>query len=339
MRREMERGMQAIQRSYQETQEALRREMQERLAKKDEELNLAKSLNQREAQMEIERERERLQNELQQQLQRAEQEKASLLQEQEVQRKRREREMADKLEVYNKKVQALEAQKIQRVQELQSESLPKIAFGKADWERFFGEVGEEPPLPADIKKILQGSCPFWKGKRVQDTHMLTLIPKTVNGRPLTLNTLKEMIQRPRGGGHATKCEYCVYGREAKKEFEDQGVDRPYWVLMTKDVLEGSRDNKQYNLRKEYAKTGLPYEMPYTLEAVISILMHHTKTGERLYPAKPRTYIQCREKTGNGWSFVVGDFSVQGLDVCRIPDRDFIVGTVGFGALRRSCLSS
>jgi len=56
------------------------------------------------------------------------------------------------------------------------------AFGKAKWTKYFGDIGTEPPLPADIDKIIHGPCAIWAGKRVRETHMLTLIPSHVNGK-------------------------------------------------------------------------------------------------------------------------------------------------------------
>src|ERR1700733_14909271 len=64
--------------------------------------------------------------------------------------------------------------------------IPAVSFGKAQCEKYFGDVGIEPPLPPDIEQILDASCPFWPGKKVKETHLLTLIPQTVNGQSLTL---------------------------------------------------------------------------------------------------------------------------------------------------------
>src|SRR6476620_385041 len=38
---------------------------------------------------------------------------------------------------------------------------PKIAFGKKQWAKYFGDIGEEPPLPKDIDKILKSPCPLF----------------------------------------------------------------------------------------------------------------------------------------------------------------------------------
>ena len=72
------------------------------------------------------------------------------------------------------------------------------------WERYFGEVGVFPALPADIAEILSSPCPFWEGKQVRDTHLLALIPSRVGGKALTLDYLGELIQSPKGGGHETE---------------------------------------------------------------------------------------------------------------------------------------
>ena len=76
------------------------------------------------------------------------------------------------------------------------EWLRNFDFGARDWIRYYGEVEESPPLPPHIFKILMSSCLYWEGKRVEETHLLTLIPETVNGAPLTLNTLRELIKSP-----------------------------------------------------------------------------------------------------------------------------------------------
>ena len=72
--------------------------------------------------------------------------------------------------------------------------VPQCAFGKEKWEEYFGDVGVEPALPPNILEILSSPCPFWPGKKVEETHLLVLIPEKVNGKPLTLKTLGELVQ-------------------------------------------------------------------------------------------------------------------------------------------------
>jgi len=67
------------------------------------------------------------------------------------------------------------------IQKGQLEGLETYAFGKAKWEIYFGDIGEEPPLPPNIHGILAGRCPFDPKKTVRETYMLVLVPATVGG--------------------------------------------------------------------------------------------------------------------------------------------------------------
>ena len=193
-------------------------------------------------------------------------------------------------------------------------SVPSIAFGKAKWLQYFGEIGEEPPLPLSIHQILQSQSPIWPRKQVVETHMLVLIPRTVNGMPFTLDALEQLIQHPKQG-HTTKYRY--YPEEAKKALGNHSPPTSYWILMTKDVLPDSR-------AKTYAdqcalvencgqKARVPYQVPSTLESATSILLEHVQTGTRLYNNEPWTYTRCQEKVA-GWQMAVGGFHPAGLSV-------------------------
>jgi hypothetical protein len=93
---------------------------------------------------------------------------------------------------------------------------------------------------------LESRCPFWPDKKVKDTHLLVLVPAKVDGQPFTLDLLEKLIKHPKGGGHATAYDY--YDSDTKKQFGTQSPPASYWVLMTRDVLDGSR-NKKYKDQK------------------------------------------------------------------------------------------
>jgi len=162
---------------------------------------------------------------------------------------------------------------------------------------------------------------------VRETHIFILVPKTVKGKPLTLNTLKELIEKPKQG-HATK--YKFYENVVKKELGNQSIPESYWALMTKDVLPNSRD-KNYSEQQAFIKR--PYAVPGALEMAIAILVHHVKSGEKLYPDKPYTYIRCKEKLSNGDRVVVGSFGVSGLSVRYDYDENHR-DDCGLGGLRK-----
>jgi len=136
--------------------------------------------------------------------------------------------------------------------ELKSMLIDSFVFNKAQWEYYIGAVGKEPPLPGNIHEILQSQCPIWPGKTIAQTHILTLIPKTVNGEPVTLKTLGELVQKPKRG-RATKYSGFYSGG-----YENTPVSESHWVLMARDVIPNSRkfytDQKQ--LTQTYNKKGI-----------------------------------------------------------------------------------
>ena len=196
-------------------------------------------------------------------------------------------------------------------------------FGPREWCRYFGEVGEAPSLPAYMDEILHGPCPFWPDKTVKDTHLLVLIPSTVDGRAFNLDLLGELVQRPRGGGHST--QYFLYDDEVQRSLGDAYPSSSYWVLMTRDVLEGSR-SKPYTAQqalvaaRTYYIAYPPYEIPRVLEAATVMLTHYVHSGERLYEggadALPGTSTCCAEALGDEAGYqspaTVGRFCDRGL---------------------------
>jgi len=189
----------------------------------------------------------------------------------------------------------------------------EMAFGKAKWEEYIGTVGAEPPLPGNIHEILQSQCPIWPGKKVAQTHILTLVPKTVNGKALTLQTLGELVKHPKRG-NATK-----YRTFSPSVHENTPVGESHWVLMARDVIPNSR-NKSYSdqkrLAQTYNKNGVEYEVPRLLDATVNIFMEYVRTKTRLFSDSPSTYTRCQEtyKNEGKYQMVVGGFSASGLCV-------------------------
>jgi hypothetical protein len=196
-------------------------------------------------------------------------------------------------------------------------------FGEAEWKQYFGDVGSAPDLPSHIAAILDGPCPFWPHKKVRDTHLLVLIPATVDGVPFTLNLLGELIQHPSHGGHRT--EYRYYNERIKVQIGKESPPHSYWVLLTRDVLPGSRNTgyaDQKALVANYARRkSVPYALPSVLEAATAILMHHALEGERLFGDDPWTYTRCPAGMDDRDPAVVGGFGSSGLFV-SVSSYDF-----------------
>jgi hypothetical protein len=199
--------------------------------------------------------------------------------------------------------------------------VPISVFGPKEWSQYFGEVGSAPPLSEKMVDVLHSPCPFWAGKSVKDTHLLVLIPSTVDGKPFSLNLLGELIKSPKGGGHSTK--YSFYDSDIQKGLGNRSPAGSYWVLMTRDVLEDSR-NKEYSAQEALVaarsrETGLSYGLPGVLEAATVILSHYVRGGERLYSDSPSVYTRCQESVKELFSIVscpvvVGGLSAEGLFV-------------------------
>ena len=143
---------------------------------------------------------------------------------------------------------------------------------------------------------------------MKDTHLLALIPSHVAGQPLTLDYLGELIKSPKEGGYRTQYGWCSIGVEA---IESQSPESSYWVLMTRDVLDESR-NKRYQEQCALVARHQGYTVPGVLEAAVVMLLHHVRSGERLYSDHPSTYTRCRDKGRNqGDRVIIGAFSSQG----------------------------
>jgi NLR family CARD domain-containing protein 3 len=196
-------------------------------------------------------------------------------------------------------------------------------FGEVEWKQYFGDVGSAPDLPSHIAAILDGPCPFWPHKKVRDTHLLVLIPATVDGVPLTLNRLGELIKHPSHGGHRT--EYRYYNERIKVQIGKESPPHSYWVLLTRDVLPGSRNTgyaDQKALVANYARRkSVPYALPSVLEAATAIFMHHALEGERLFGDDPWTYTRCPAGMDDRDPAVVGGFGSSGLFV-SVSSYDF-----------------
>jgi hypothetical protein len=212
----------------------------------------------------------------------------------------------------------------QNMQALVRIRLPAEVFGAEEWRQYFGEVGEVPPYPEHLIDTLNSPCPFWARKSVKNTHLLVLIPSRVAGQPFSLNLLEKLIDRPQGGGHPTR--YRCYYDGVQRVLGAQSPGGSYWVLMTREVLEGSR-NKDYASQKSLVatragETELPYELPGALEAATVILSHYVRSEERLYTDNPWTWTRCRELVDNRLPVIVGGFSSGGLGVGSDGGRSY-----------------
>ncbi|MHA7878107.1 MAG: hypothetical protein ACX93T_04300, partial [Bacteroidota bacterium] len=146
-------------------------------------------------------------------------------------------------------------------------------------------------------------------------HLLTLIPSHVtlpDGRhvPFTLNQLGELAKEHYFPNNAEGYKY--YDSDVRTQFGAISSNSSYWLLMTRDVLQGTRKKaytEQQEMVKQYAVKG--WGLPSGLEAATSILAHYAQSGnrqERLFGVSPWTYTRCtpEQLISDCWGLFDGD---------------------------------
>lgn len=188
------------------------------------------------------------------------------------------------------------------------------------------DIGKADPIPKDILKILGQPCPFFEGKNVRQTHMLVWIPSKINGEPLSLNSLGQCVKVKSFPDNADGYDY--YWDLVKNRIGDKAIEQGGWVLMTKDVLPGSR-TKNYTQQKNMVEKCKGYEVPKVLEAAFCIFAKFYSSDIRLYSENPGTLTRCRDQIYD-LQICIGDFALSGLEICNFIDGE----RSGVAALRK-----
>jgi hypothetical protein len=227
--------------------------------------------------------------------------------------------------------------------------LKEVKFGKEQWLKIQGvkDVGEEPELSLEqvgkLKKKLYGKCPFFnvidpiqphrfqsdKIKKAWQTHMLILLPETINGEPRTLNSIGKIFHFLREGDNNTIYEYIDGAENA--EYRNKTAPKSYFALITKDVVPGSRVITYE--KKEGLIEGKGYRGPTPNEAITSIVIMNLGPSQAKKDyffgreGKFWTYTTTTEKDGV-WRFVFGGVAPSGAHVSRPHGASALVGVAG-----------
>lgn len=238
-------------------------------------------------------------------------------------------------------VSSLFHKKVKFLQTQDAEIISKYnIFGRREWQKAMKvpgkpyqqvltkikiKIGDALRIPQGTTQIMESPCPFWKGKKIHETHMMTLMPKTINGKPLTLLNLDESLQN-------FSCEFFN-----PDEHGNTPTDASYWLLMPYTVTKESRNKSLIEQCKlielTNQKTGHLYSLPSCIEAKVSILMHLFITGKTSYKGAPlgkrSTYTRCQEiahqtiyntTAPERWHLAVGGIEVNTL-IIRETDYD------------------
>lgn len=196
-------------------------------------------------------------------------------------------------------------------------TVPQSGFGKSEWVNYFGDPGDIR-LPREIRARLENPCPFWPGKKIKETHLLSYVPPKL---------VREGTEVPFNLGNL-----CAWAAQAKKGagvewrslwthladgFKGLSLEKGQWVLMTKEIVPGTKD-KTFDLQKEIVEQA-GYQVPHLLGAAICIIGEFLTSGKRCFSFESRTFTRCQEIStckSQKYHLVVGGFNDESLGLYR-----------------------
>jgi hypothetical protein len=210
--------------------------------------------------------------------------------------------------------------------------LGKNFLGPEEWKAQGIDVGEVPPIPTSItKKLLESECPLHPGEKIKDTHLLVLVPKTVNGEPYTALKLDELCATRKGSGDALIDG--DFDSWKAQPWASAPQSRSEWVLIPKsdpdeDKVPEAKHFRSKNIaaQQKVHETHYPeYREVKTVELMTAVLLNDLVNGD------PRMLdgwnsLRCVEPNASGGRVCVGSFGSSGL---LVVDLD-VIGDVNFG---------
>lgn len=215
--------------------------------------------------------------------------------------------------------------------------VPSRAFGKEKWEDFLGKVGKVRSLPRNIHLMLASPCPFWEGKKVEETHVLILIPSMVAERSLTPNWLNRLTERSKNSKNLLPD--LLFPAEYKKQFGDTPIEKSYWVLMTRDPLPKDKEGNTVGVTQEYETFKIQQEgyfFPRPIEAVICKIMERRLNGRSLLNGKyppDQGFTPC-EPEGFKEPIFVDMSNRSGVEIIGLSELRRREEEIGVAVLRR-----
>ena len=203
---------------------------------------------------------------------------------------------------------------------LPRELLGKNLLGAEAWRSQGIDVGVEPSLPSTItEELLNSECPLHPGAKIKDTHILVLVPKTVNGEPYTALKLDELCATRKGSGDKLIYDGADWATAWKeKDWVRSPQVQSEWVLIPKSDPDPKKvpadkhfRSKNIAAQQNVHETHYPeYREVKTLELMTAVLLYDLANKERLVP----DYLRCEEPNASGGRVCVGVFDANGLRV-------------------------
>ena len=167
--------------------------------------------------------------------------------------------------------------------------------------------------------VINGPCPFNKGKTVRETHFAFLGIDKLNGSPLTIMKFQELHP---ASGQPKFYNYAPSSWYHQQAFATDKTMKLRWYLLLKDIVPNSTSTSW-----DDQKAMLPteYEVPTAVEETAKDLYTQRKTGT--YP-NLRVYTKVDDTSSVGVRVGVGCCYGGGVHVGRWGDSDvdsFVLG--------------
>jgi hypothetical protein len=190
---------------------------------------------------------------------------------------------------------------------------PAGVHGKKDWNARGVDVDEVPPLPQELLRELNESCPIAQdGSKKIDTHVILWMPPTLNGELITIDSLEKVAMAEAFATTNIGYAHC-YDSIRNNAVMNQPLERGYWLALYKKPIAGGL---HFEEKKQYLSNHCPcYEVPKIREVIACSLMQYGCSGEQqefiLFRGDEVSYSIC-EEAENGAHVVVGALSYAGI---------------------------
>ena len=213
-----------------------------------------------------------------------------------------------------------------------TEALGQNFLGLTAWQNIGVDVGETPPLPKSLTlEVLNSDCPLHPGEKIKDTHLLVLIPKTVDGELYTALKLDELCATMKGSAEKLIWDGTGWATSWQKQaWASAPQSSSEWVVIPKsdpdpkEVLKDKhfRSKSVASQQKVHTKHYGEYREVKALELMTAVLLYDLTHKERLLP---NYFLRCEEPNASGGRVCVGCFFANGLRVNGDYDDNDCIG--------------
>lgn len=172
-------------------------------------------------------------------------------------------------------------------------------FSEADWASYYGPAQKLNP---EVEDVLNGPCPFNKGKLVKDTHFAFMGMPAINGEPLTIAKWLELHP----ADDQPKFYFTNDPWHVGQPHTDVATLEPRLYLLLREIVPGSTNSTP---EQQVAMLPEGYEVPTTIAEVTKDILVFRKTGKRCNGSR---WAACKERTVKTDKADAGNVSCVGL---------------------------